>query len=157
MSDLLQTKSPKYLMQINPGEELPIGSFKAPYNFKMVGIALFYFIKGNIQGNEKFCIDVYSTKAKDRLLFSSSEFSIPVDLKSGNDWLGWLKFSFNEHAISKDFRYYLFLRQVSYAPDAISSMALAYDFNDAQYDNGEVKFYKHALAFKVEGAVEYAI
>lgn len=157
MSDLLQTKSPKYLMQINQGEDLPIGSFKGTYNFKIVGVSLLYFITGNIIGNEKFVIDVYSTRKKDSLLFSSDEFTMPTDLKTGANWLGWLKFDFNQNSISKDFRYFMFLRQVTYTPDPASSMALAYDFHDPQYDNGEVKFYKHALAFKVEGAVEYAI
>lgn len=157
MSDLLQIKSPKYLIEINQGEILPIGSFKSPYAFKLLGMSLYFAIKGTVLGTERFCIDIYSTKKADSLLFSSEEFTIPADIKIKPTWLGWIKFSFNYRSVSPNFRYYLFLRQVNYAPAPGSSMALAYDFHDSQYDNSEVRFYNHPLAFRVEGAVDYDI
>ncbi len=158
MSDLKQFKNPKIFRKIDVGELTPIGSFMSTNeSFDLVGFSLFFYLIGNLLGNEKFEIQIYSTKTADNLLWSSDELTIPTDIKSTDKWMGWIKFSFNRKPISNAFRYYVFLKQNSFSPAPGTEFYLAYDFHDPQYDNGETKFYNHPLAFRVEGEVTYDV
>lgn len=158
MSDLKQFKNPKIFRRIEEGELTPIGSFQSPNdNFNLVGISLFFLLSGELFDNEKFEIQIYSTKTADNLLWSSEELTIPSSMKTKEKWMGWIKFTFNKKPVSNAYRYYIFLKQKNYAPLEGNEMFLGYDFHDPQYDNGEAKFYNHPLAFRVEGEVTYVV
>jgi len=149
----------KYIKTFDADEEIRMGGFSlASGGSGPIGnIRVFLYIQDftALGGSETLTLKIYtSTQYLNAYITSSvvnlSDISFDTSDPAKENWLGYLRFDFNDEWLNEKFTYYPTITIANYTPNADAFyIGLAYDYPDPVYDNGGSFFYNQSIAMQI--------
>lgn len=156
---ILNFSEDKYIKTFDAAEEIRLGGFSLASGTSgpLGKIRVFMYIQDftSLGGSESMVMKIYTSTnysnayiTSDTALLSDITFDTSNVLK--NNFLGYLRFDFNEEYLNSNFTYYPTITIANYTPNGDSFyIGLAYDYPDPVYDNGGSFFYNQSIAMQI--------
>ena len=153
---LLEFSQDKYCKTFAINESVRLGKFKTQSSGWLGVIRCHIYVQNifEITGDENIQIKLYSDD-KYQKLYAQSDIiyldQLDIDLSKTDkpDYLGYLKFSFNEIHINHNKFYYPTATIADYTRSSNHVVGLLYDYPDPVYPNGSDLFYGHPIAMQI--------
>lgn len=149
----------KYIKTFDADEEIRMGSFSLDSGSSgpIGNIRVFLYIQDftALGGNESISMKIYTSAeysnsyiTSDTALLSSISFDTSDPLKE--NFLGYIRFDFNNEYLNQNFTYYPTVTISNYTPSGDTFyIGMAYDYPDPVYDNGGSFFYNQSIAMQI--------
>jgi len=156
---ILNFSEEKYVKTFDASEEIRLGGFSlASGTSGPIGnIRVFMYIQDftALSGSESMTMKIYTSTSyenvyitSDTVLINEIDFDTSDPLKE--NFLGYLRFDFNNEYLNEKFNYYPTVTIANYTPVADSFyIGLCYDYPDPVYDNGGAFFYNQSIAMQI--------
>lgn len=149
----------KYIKTFDAGEEIRLGGFSltSGKSGPLGVIRVFMYIQDftALSGSESMVMKIYTSTNYENVYATSdtaliNDISFDTSDPSKENWLGYLKFDFNQEYLNENFNYYPTVTIANYTPNADAFyIGLAYDYPDPVYDNGGSYFYDQSIAMQI--------
>lgn len=149
----------KYIKTFDADEEVRLGSFSlaSGKSGPLGSIQVFMYIQDftALSGNETLTMKIYTSTNYSNVYITSdtallSEITFNTSDPTKENFLGYLRFDFNEEWLNENFTYYPTVTVSNYTPNGDNFyIGLAYDFPDPIYDNSGTYFYNHPIAMQI--------
>lgn len=136
-----------YVKVFNDGEKLQMGSMQLTQSsIELKHIRVLLYVKGDLVGTEQLQLKLYSDSLYSKELYSSDVITL-----SDSNWLGYLRFDFDNVNLNKNLIYYLACVPSNYIKTETSYLSLAHDYPLTKYANNPTSFRNTNLLFEVFG------
>jgi hypothetical protein len=107
-----------YAKTIDSSEKVKLGSLSYANDSRLRYARLQLFLKGASITNEQFRINILSDYGKSNPIYSSEWTDLSDITNLATNWIGWVRFDFDDAFIDSDHTYYLELESQNYTRDA---------------------------------------
>ena len=142
----------QYIKTFDNNEKIRMGSFSVVESLELKYIRSLFYINGTLSGTEQVQMTLYSDPDYSNVLYQSNTVDI-VDIGTyTNNFIGWIRFDFEQKNINKDITYYPAMTISNYTRNGDTFyIGMSYDFPFPMYDNSEDLFFNHPIGMQIFG------